>query len=139
MLALANGPVGPADYTTKLTELRGEIGAGPTFVLADPELLEERHGTEFIAWELRGGRVCIAPTSRAGGPPPRGVRYVIAPESLGPEPPFRGLADVAPGRAVASLAAPRPPALAERLPADRRSPGAGGGAARIDRGSGRRG
>jgi len=96
VLALANGPVGPADYTTKLTELRGEIGAGPTFVLADPELLEERHGTEFIAWELRGGRVCIAPTSRAGGPPPRGVRYVIAPESIGPEPPFRGLADVRP-------------------------------------------
>ena len=94
VLALANGPVGPADYTAKLTELRKEVGAGPTFVLADRELLEERHGTEYIAWELRGGRVCIAPTSRAGGPPPTGVRYVVAPASLGPEPPFRGLVDV---------------------------------------------
>jgi hypothetical protein len=96
VLALANGPVGPADYTTHLTQLRQEVGAGPTFVLADPELLAERHGTQYIAWELRGGRVCIAPASRAGGPPPRGVRYVIAPASLGPGPPFRGLADVRP-------------------------------------------
>ena len=94
VLALANGPVGPADYTPKLTELRKEVGPGPTFVLADSELLEERYGTPYIAWELRGGRVCIAPTSRAGGPPPRGVRYVIAPASLGPEPPFSGLAGV---------------------------------------------
>ena len=96
VLALANGPVGPADYTTKLTKLRAQVGTGATLVLADPELLEERHGTEYIAWELRGGRVCIASTSTAGGPPPAGVRWVIAPASLGPDPPFRGLADAGP-------------------------------------------
>jgi hypothetical protein len=94
VLALANGPVGPADYTPKLTALRALVGGAPTFVLADPGLLAERHGTPYIAWELRGGRICIAPTSRAGGPPPRGVRYVIAPASLGEGPPFRGLAAV---------------------------------------------
>jgi hypothetical protein len=96
LLALANGPVGPADYTPKLTQLRGTVGTAPTFVLAGDDLLSERHGNEYIAWELRGGRVCIASTDRAGGPPPRGVRWVIAPQSLGDDPPFRGLADFGP-------------------------------------------
>lgn len=94
VLALANGPVGPGDYTPKLTELRPTLGAGPTFVLADTELLDERHGTSYLAWELRGGRVCIAPESRSGGPPPRGVRYVLTTAGGSGSPPFRGLAFV---------------------------------------------
>ena len=42
-------------------------------------LLDEEHGVRYIAWELRGGRVCIEPTSAAGGAPPTGVRCFVIP------------------------------------------------------------
>ena len=89
VLALANGPVGPTAYTSALTELRPRIADGATVVLAPRSLLEDQHGVPYLAWELRGGRVCIEPEGEGGGSPPAGVRYVIAPRSLGP--PFRGL------------------------------------------------
>jgi hypothetical protein len=90
LLALANAPVGPSSYSPALTGLRDDVGAGPTLVLASKPLLEEEHGTPYIAWELRGGRVCIAATDEAKGRPPRGVRFVVS-ESLGVGPPFVGL------------------------------------------------
>jgi hypothetical protein len=89
LLALVNAPVGPASYTTALAELRRAVGPGPTVILASRELLQEEHGRPYLAWELRGGRVCIEAESEAGGAPPAGVRFVIA-ERGGP-PPFRGL------------------------------------------------
>ncbi len=67
LLALANAPVGPSSYTPALTELRPLVAADSTLVLASPELLDEQHGTPYIAWELRGGRVCIEPDDAAGG------------------------------------------------------------------------
>lgn len=76
LLALANAPVGPTSYTSKLADFRKVVGAGPTLVLASPQLLEEEHGTPFLAWELRGGRVCIRSTEE-GGKVPRGVRFVV--------------------------------------------------------------
>jgi hypothetical protein len=76
LLALANAPVGPTSYSSALAEMRREVGAGPTLVLASPELLDEQHGTPFIAWELRGGRVCIAPAEALTKAPP-GVRFLI--------------------------------------------------------------
>ena len=76
LLALANAPVGPTAYTSALADFRKVVGTGPTLVLASPRLLEEEHGTPFLAWELRGGRVCIRSTEEGGGLPP-GVRYVI--------------------------------------------------------------
>ncbi len=88
LLAFANAPVGPASYSAELTGLRPLIARDSTFVLADRELLEDEHGVPYLAWELRGGRVCIAPADRAGGPVPRGVRFVIG---QGAEAPFRGL------------------------------------------------
>jgi len=83
LLALANAPVGPTSYTPALTELRPLVAADSTLVLASRELLDEQHGTPYIAWELRGGRVCIEPDDTAGGAPPSGVRFVIAEGSAG--------------------------------------------------------
>jgi hypothetical protein len=89
LLALANAPVGPSSYTPALTQLRAAVGEGPTLVLASRRLLEDEHGTPFIAWELRGGRVCIKPDDEAGKHPPSGVRFVVA-ERGSKRPPLHG-------------------------------------------------
>jgi hypothetical protein len=78
LLALANAPVGPTSYSSKLSEFRNVVGEGPTLVLASPQLLEDEHGEPFLAWELRGGRVCIKSTEDSEVP--AGVRYVIRDE-----------------------------------------------------------
>jgi len=90
LLALANAPVGPASYSPALTGLRVEVGAGPTLVLASSRLLEDEHGAPYIAWELRGGRVCIEAAGEADATPPPGIRYVIVESSAG-KPPFPGM------------------------------------------------
>jgi hypothetical protein len=90
LLALANAPVGPSSYSPVLTGLRDDVGEGPTLVLASRQLLADEHGTPYISWELRGGRVCIAATEEAGSRPPHGVRFVIS-ESSHVGPPFVGL------------------------------------------------
>jgi hypothetical protein len=90
LLALANAPVGPSSYSPALTGFRGDVGEGPTLVLASKQLLAEEHGTPYIAWELRGGRVCIASAEESGDRPPRGVRFVVS-ESRNVGPPFVGL------------------------------------------------
>jgi hypothetical protein len=90
LLALANAPVGPSSYSPALTAFRGDLGEGPTLVLASKQLLADEHGTPYIAWELRGGRVCIASAEESGDRPPRGVRYVVS-ESRNVGPPFVGL------------------------------------------------
>jgi hypothetical protein len=90
LLALANAPIGPTSYTPSLTELRSTVGAGPTLVLVSRQLLEEEHGTPYVAWELRGGRVCIEPNDEAGGNLPPGVRFLVTEFSAGPAP-FPGL------------------------------------------------
>ena len=77
LLALANAPVGPTSFSPRLSEYRKQVGEGPTLVIASPELLEEQHGSPFLSWELRGGRVCIQSTEEASGKPPAGVRFVI--------------------------------------------------------------
>lgn len=77
LLALANAPVGPTSYSSSLAEFRKAVGEGPTLVLASPRLLEEEHGMPFLAWELRGGRVCIQSTDEAGEMPP-GTRFVVS-------------------------------------------------------------
>jgi hypothetical protein len=90
LLALANAPVGPTSYSPALAELRPLVASGSTVILASHELLDDQHGTPYLAWELRGGRVCIEPDDTAGGGPPPGVRFVIAEGSPG-NPPFTGL------------------------------------------------
>ena len=76
LLALANAPVGPTSYSARLSDYRKLVGAGPTLVIASPQLLDDQHGGPFLSWELRGGRVCIH-SSEEGGKLPAGVRYVI--------------------------------------------------------------
>jgi hypothetical protein len=76
LLALANAPVGPTSFSPKLSEFRRTVGEGPTLVVASPQLLREEHGTPYLSWELRGGRVCIQSTDEGGKPPP-GVRFVV--------------------------------------------------------------
>jgi hypothetical protein len=76
LLALANAPVGPTSYSSKLSEFRKTVGEGPTLVIASPQLLSEEHGGPFLSWELRGGRVCIQSTEEAGKLP-AGVRFVV--------------------------------------------------------------
>jgi hypothetical protein len=78
LLALANAPVGPTSYSSKLSEYRELVGEGPTLVIASPQLLEEEHGEPFLAWEMRGGRVCIQSSDETEVPP--GVRFVIRDE-----------------------------------------------------------
>ena len=78
LLALANAPIGPTSYTPALTGLRRLVASGSTLVLASDELLADQHGAPYIAWELRGGRVCIKADSAAGRAPPPGVRFVVA-------------------------------------------------------------
>jgi hypothetical protein len=92
LLALANGPVGPTTYSPALTSLRPQISTGSTLVLAPAPLLREQHGTPFVAWELRGGRVCIEEAGPAtDSPPPKGIGFVISWRAAGPRPPFAEL------------------------------------------------
>ncbi len=86
LLALANAPVGPTSYSPALTGLRSDVGEGPTLILASTQLLADEHGTPYIAWELRGGRVCIASEEETDHIPP-GVRYVVT-EGDSSGPPF---------------------------------------------------
>jgi hypothetical protein len=80
LLALANAPVGPTSYSSKLSEYRKQVGAGPTLVVASPQLLNDEHGAPFLSWEMRGGRVCIQSTDESGRLP-AGVRFVVFEEA----------------------------------------------------------
>jgi hypothetical protein len=77
LLALANAPIGPTSYSPALTGLRPLLAGNSTLVLVPDPLLAEEQGDRYIAWELRGGRVCIEPASAAGGRPPRGIRFFV--------------------------------------------------------------
>ncbi|HXS47422.1 MAG TPA: hypothetical protein VN756_08160 [Solirubrobacterales bacterium] len=90
LLAFANAPVGPTSYSPALTGLRPLLATGSTLFLAPESLLEEEQGARYVAWELRGGRVCIEPEGAAGGRPPSGVRFVVIADAA-ERAPFRGL------------------------------------------------
>jgi hypothetical protein len=87
---LANVPVGPTAYSPALTGLRPLLATNPTLVLVPERLLADEQGERYIAWELRGGRVCIESASAAGGRPPSGIRFVVT-SGQTPRPPFSGL------------------------------------------------
>ena len=90
LLAFANAPVGPTSYSPALTGLRPSIANDSTLVLVPDRLLDEEHGVPYLAWELRGGRVCIESAAETGNRLPPGVRYVITESDANP--PFPGLA-----------------------------------------------
>jgi hypothetical protein len=89
LLALANAPVGPTDYSPRLTELRPLIAADSTLVIAPDRLVDEEQGGRYLAWELRGGRVCIEREGDVGDAPPPGVRFVVTTDAF-ERPPFPG-------------------------------------------------
>ena len=90
LLVFANAPVGPTSYSPALTGLRPLLAGGSTLVLASDSLLAEEQGERYIAWELRGDRVCIEPESSAGGRPPTGIRFFVT-SGFAVRPPFEGL------------------------------------------------
>ncbi len=81
VLALVNGPVGPASYSPALTELRPELREGSTLVLLPQPVLADEHGRDYVVWELRGGRVCVAtetPATTGGAATTRaGIAHVV--------------------------------------------------------------
>lgn len=92
-LVLANGPVGPATYSPELRKLQPRLGAGSTLVLAPQRMLSEEHGRDYLVWELRGGRVCVAAhaDAAAADDPPAGIAAVLVVEPPSPRPPYGGL------------------------------------------------
>ena len=102
LLALANAPVGPTSYSSSLSEFRKLVGEGPTVVFASPQLLEEEHGEPFLAWELRGGRVCIKSTEEPEVP--AGVRFAIWDEGGWT---LKRISDPGPGKSPCPLVAER--------------------------------
>jgi hypothetical protein len=88
-LALANAPVGPTSYSPALTEMRPLVANDSTLVIASPTLLADDHGSPYISWELRGGRICIAADGELDHLTP-GVRFVVT-EGSPSDPPFPGL------------------------------------------------
>ena len=88
VLALVNGPVGPARWSPELLELKPL--PGPTLVLAPDSYLDGQHGRDFVVWELRGGEVCVEvdPGPSPEQPPP-GIHQVLV-YGDAPEPPFEG-------------------------------------------------
>jgi hypothetical protein len=80
LLTLANAPVGPTSYSSKLSDYRKLVGEGPTLVVASWQLLEDEHGAPFLNWEMRGGRVCVQSTAERGRLP-AGVRFVVFEEA----------------------------------------------------------
>jgi len=80
-LVLANGPVGPTQWTPDLIELRESDELGPggeegddTIVLAPESVLVGERGEDLFLWELRGGRVCAGET---GTDLPPGIENVV--------------------------------------------------------------
>lgn len=87
-LALANAPVGPSSYSPALVVIRAEVDGAPTLFLASSRLLQSEHGLPYLAWEMRGGRVCIEPEGAATQQDARRARFVVGGS---PRPPFAGL------------------------------------------------
>lgn len=91
-LVLANGPVGPSAHSPALRELQPELGPGSTLVLAPAGMLRSEYGRDYLAWELRGGRVCVAAAGPPSpGRPPRGIARVLVVDGERSSPPFAGV------------------------------------------------
>ena len=93
---------------------------GSTLVVLPDELVDDQHGIDYVAWELRGNRVCIESESDAAGGVPPGIARTVA---VGLD------ADgaVVPDGEYANQGAAQGPGPCELIPdAARADPGAGG-------------
>ena len=77
VLALANGPVGPTAYSPALAELRSRLPGGSIYVYAPADVLSDQHGRDYLAWELRGNRICIVPSGPSAAAPRPGVETSV--------------------------------------------------------------
>jgi hypothetical protein len=89
LLALANAPVGPRDYSDGLALMRSAVIDQRVLVFVPQKQLDEEHAQEFVGWELRGADYVIEPGGgeTKKGPPPRGIVFVITGRA-GPSPPY---------------------------------------------------
>ncbi len=54
-------------------------------MLVPERMLVDEHGRDYVVWELRGGRVCVAPErAPSSSRPPAGVAHVITFEGARP-------------------------------------------------------
>jgi hypothetical protein len=89
LLALANAPVGPRDYSDGLALLRSAVIDERVLVLVPQKQLDEEHAEEFVAWELRDAdyQIEAGGGQTRNGRPPRGIVFVITGRA-GPNPPY---------------------------------------------------
>ena len=124
LLALANAPVGPTSYSPALTELRPLVASGSTVVLASRELLDDRarHALHRLGAARRAGlhRARRRGWRRLAARRPLRHRREVRRRAL------RGPAGAPRRRPLRALGANRPGPRPQRLPADRRPPGAPG-------------
>ena len=122
-LVLANGPVGPAGYSPALADLRSDLGPGSVLVLGPEELMRDEHGRDYLAWELRGNRLCVEASDALESSPPAadasldGIAQVLVVEDVGARagappaqapPPGFALAGGGPGYALFESIDPAP-------------------------------
>ncbi|MDQ3758772.1 MAG: hypothetical protein M3331_02355 [Actinomycetota bacterium] len=62
VLALVNGPVGPASWTPALLDFSAKLADKPVLAIVDDGLAEE-NGRDLVTWELRGREVCVVSVS----------------------------------------------------------------------------
>ena len=86
-------------------------------VIAPDELLDDQHGADYLAWELRGNRVCIERASAPSDPLPAGLELPVELDDDGAVVPVGGYLN---GSAAATSDCPLIPDAA------RADPGAGG-------------
>jgi hypothetical protein len=91
LLALANAPVGPSDYSPGLADLREKFARKPTLVVAPRSTFDREHLRDYFAWEARGADpLCVEPAPEsATGPVPTGIRFVVTENER--QPPYDGL------------------------------------------------
>ncbi|MEZ5073877.1 MAG: hypothetical protein R2691_03465 [Solirubrobacterales bacterium] len=87
VLALANAPVGPDDYTPGVRKLAKRFAGEPTLLLAPATTIADQHGADFYGWELRGAASVAVEPLPAGGSAPAGIARVLV-VGGDQEPPF---------------------------------------------------
>ena len=62
LLALVNGPVGPAAWAPALLDFSAQLEDESVLAVVDEELVSE-NGKDLVTWELRGREVCVVAES----------------------------------------------------------------------------
>jgi len=110
-LALANAPVGPAEYTPGVRMLSERVAGRSTLLLAPDDVVADQRGRDFYGWELREASLgCVEPRSFARGRkrPPAAFDLIITVDGA-TQAPFPGLEEVASADRVTLWRAPRSP------------------------------